>query len=511
MASPLNSINRSILRLSGLSSGLDTDSIVKSLLKIDQFKVDKQYKYKTKLEWKSEAYREVNLLLRNFRENNMSALTPSTNMLSTSAYKQYSVTMLNTTNAVAVSAGSKATPGIVTIDSITNLAEAAQFKSEGIVNGEISLDTALEDLAFNTPLEFDANGEISFTINGEDFIFNRSNTLNDIITSVNARTAAGVIMSYSSLKKGFIITAKDTGLASTIEIENVAGNAFAAGNAAFGIEAGIDHGEDAVLSINNTEVRSSTNNFTIDGISYSLKAETDTPISFNVERDIDATFNKIKGFIDNYNKLIDSLQAKLDEEVYRDYEALTDEERELLTETQQKQWEEKAKSGLLRGDKNIERLLSQMRSAFYTAVTDAGLSPMEIGLKTGAYRENGRINIDDAKLREALENNPDGVAMIFAKTSKATDSGVKFKESGLVTRISDLMSQYTETAISVTLENNKEAISDAEDRLEQLKDWLSNNEEKYWARFTAMETALARMNSQSSWLAAQMGSFGNKG
>lgn len=508
--SMLDSINRSILRLNGLSTGLDTDSIVARLLQVDKFKVDKQYKLTTKLEWKAEALRSVNQQLKTFRQTNMSVLAPETNMLSSAAYRTFRVTMLDETSAVTVSAGSNATAGRLTIQSIDQLAAAADVRSSDVFASPISLSTALKDLEFATPLTFDENGQISFSINGEVFSFDENSTLSDVLGQVNARSAAGVTMSYSSLRKGFVLTSKTTGSSSQIVLENLSGNAFAAGSAAFGIEAGTYTGRDAVLTIEGTTVTQSTNSFTIDGITYTLRHETAAPVSFQVERDIDKTYDRIVAFINNYNALVDSLQNKIDEPVYSDYGPLTDEEREQLTETQQTKWEEKAKSGLLRRDSNITRLIDQMRSAFFTAVAGVGKSPADIGLTTSSYHDGAKITIDESKLRKALESDPDAVAAIFTKTSSATDPAVRRQESGLMVRLSEAINQYTSMTIDVSLVQTDKAIADAKARLSELEEWLADQEEAYWAKFTAMETAIAKLNSQSSWLAGQLGTYAQK-
>lgn len=499
----VSELNRQVLRFSGMSSGLDTESIVESLLKVDQYKVDKQYKLKTKLEWKSEAYRDVNLQLRTFRQNNMSALNAQTNMFSSDSYKTFKASLLTQSNSVSVSANSAATAGTMTIDSITRLATAASPSSTGVFSSDISLDTALADLDFASELTFE-DGEISFSINGETFTFNEEDSLSKVISTVNANSNAGVTMSYSSLKKGFTIASKATGESSTVDIVNLKGNAFADEDSAFKIAQGEYHGQNALLSIDNVTVEKSSNSFTIDGITYSLKAQSNSAISFSVERDITATYDKIVSFIDNYNELISSLQSKIDEEINSSYEPLTDEEREALSETQATQWEENAKSGLLRYDSNISSLLSTMRQAFYEVVQGTGKSAADIGLSTGSYADKGKIVIDGDKLKAALENNPDEVAKIFTNASSSTDATTKYKESGLVTRISNAMAQYTETSTSVTLENNDEAVTKADDRLEQLQDWLQERESSYWKRFTAMETAIATLNSQTSWLQSQL-------
>ena len=498
-------ISASLVRLNGLSSGLDTESIVTSLLKIDQLKVDKQFKLAEKLEWKGDAYREVNLKLKAFREKYMSILTPSTNMYSSAAYNAYKVSMNTETAAVSITAGSNASVSSLTIDSITQLATTAKVtSSENMFDATKNINSTLEE-AFGTDIFED--GSISFKINGKSFDFTKDTTIGSMISKINA-SDAGVTMSYSSLKRGFTITSKATGTEGTVNIENTTGTAFAAtaDAAAFKIATGNKSGDNAKLSIEGVAVEKTSNTFTIDGITYTLKDKSNTAIKFSVERDVDAVYNKISGFIESYNSLIAELQAKLDEETYSDYEPLTDAERKELSETQITQWEEKAKSGLLRNDNNVRQLLQNLRSAFYSVVDGTGKNAANLGLETAAYATTGKIVINETRLKQAIANNPDQVASIFTQVSAATDASTKYKESGLVVRMSDIVNKYMSDSASITLETNAKAVTEANDRLDQLEEWLANNEAKYYARFTAMETALSKLNSQTSWIGSMLGS-----
>ncbi len=495
----INPVN--ITRLTGLSSNLDTESIVEGMLRIDRMRVDKQFQAKTRLEWKAAALREVNSLIRAFRETNMSVLNPSTNMMSASAYNIFGVSMLTTTNAVSVSAGSSAVEGQITIDSITRLASAASLKSTDVFSGDISKDTKLGELSFKTPLEFDTEtGEIAFSINDKDFIFTADSTLNEIISKVNA-SGAGVKMSFSSLTKGFTLTSTTTGSESKVEIVNKKGNAFGI-DGAFGFAALSATGEDALLSIEGVQVTKSSNSFTIDGITYKLTDKSTTPITFNVERDIDATVEKISNFIDSYNALLDKVQGLLAEKTYRAYPPLTDAQKDEMTEKEIENWEKYAKSGMLHGDSNISSLLTKLRSSFFTKVEGTGLMLSEIGLSTGNYSSGGKITVDKAKLRSAIEKNPGVVSDLFIKTSKSTDENQVFNESGLISRLSTALSNYTKKATDYSLKYIGDQISDFEDAMDRMEEKLAAKEESLWRRFTAMETALSKMNSQSSWLAS---------
>ena len=496
-----NGVNASTLRLTGLTSGLDTESIVKSLLEIDQLKVDKQQKLITKLEWQGDAHRSVNLQLKNFREKYMSVLS-SDNMYTKSAYNLFSATLTTDTSAVKVTAGSTAIAGAYTINSIDQLAAAAIVTSSAKVEG-VTANTKLSEIS---GIDLGENNTVSFTINGEEFSFTGDKTLAEVMSAVNGNSKAGVTMSYSSLKKTFTIATKTTGDSSGVTIENGTGNLFGEGSV-LGIAEGTTNGKNAILTIENERVEQSNNTFTIDGVTYSLKAESkSTAINFSVERDVDAVVNKISSFIDSYNELIKGLQSKLNEAVYSTFEPLTDSEREKLTETQANQWEEKAKSGLLRNDNKLSSLLSTLRGAFYTAVESAGISAYDIGLTTGSYSDGGKITVDKEKLKKAIQTNPEQITNLFSAVSSSSDPSVKNAQSGLVTRISNAMNSYASYVTSETLDSNSKALSTAQDKLDELEDWLSKSEENYYARFTAMETALTKLNSQTSWISSLLGS-----
>jgi flagellar hook-associated protein 2 len=486
-----------------MSSGLDTESIVKAMLTTEQTRIDKQAQTTTKLGWKQDALKEINSLIKSFRSTNLSVLNSGSNMLSAATYNAFTATMLTTTSAVSVSAGASATAGKVTINEISKLATAATLKStnNAFAGTSMNTSTTLADLELTNALEFE-DGKISFSINGQTFTFSEDTTLSGMMSTINSNSEAGVKMTYSSLTKGFSIVSKATGSSSKVEIENLAGNAFAETDAAFGIAAQTKAGQDAELKIDGQDVVKSSNTFTIDGITYTLNDEADTAISFNVQQDVDGTVKKITSFIDAYNSLITTLQDKIEEKTYRTYTPLTDTQKDGMDESEIKLWEEKAKSGLLKNDSAVSSLLSSMRSAFYTAVESAGISASEIGLTTGIYSDGGKITVDESKLRTALQNNPDAVTNLFTASSISADKSQAFKESGLVTRISNALLSYTSSATNNTLAALEKKISDSEDMKSTLQDRFDVRQEALYARFTAMESALATLNSQSSWLSS---------
>lgn len=505
-ATALNSMN--MLRISGLASGLDTESIVESLMRVERMKYDKLDRQKQLMDWTRDANLEVNNLLRDFREKYLSVLSPDTNILSSSSLLSYKVTADSSVNAV-ITAGTNALPGTHQIDSITSIATGSNAASVSSISaGPLSSSTTLEDLALTTPLTFDGDGNISFAINGQAFTFSSTDTLKEVINVVNANADAGVQMSYSSLTGKITIAGKTTGSASSLEIQNISGNAFSDTDAAFGIAQGTySNGTDAVLSIDGITVTRDSNYFTIDGVNYNLKHATGTPIGFSVERDVDGAVQKVKGFIDAYNDLIEKLQVKLEEKRDAEYMPLNDEQRAEMSETQITQWENRAKAGLLQNDSHIAKLLRDLRRAFYDNVSSAGVNASSLGLSTITWQTNGTILVDEAKLREALVNNPQQVAQVLTNMSYDPDISTRYDESGAFARMSNSIQRYLSDYSGYRKESSDDAYRNLEGRITAALSRLQRKEEMYWSQYTRLEQYMSQMNAQSSWLSQQFSSM----
>lgn len=133
-------------------------------------------------------------------------------------------------------------------------------------------------------------------------------------------------------------------------------------------------GQNAEVVINGLQIEKTTNNFTVNNVTYQLKNTTNSPVSLDVATDVDGIYEKIKDFVTQYNELIDMVNGKLTEKKYRDYTPLTEEQKKDMTEKQIELWEEKAKSGLLRGDTILSGATNQMRTDFYSNVSVNGES-----------------------------------------------------------------------------------------------------------------------------------------
>lgn len=499
----ISSINSPSIRLSGLSSGLDTDSIVKELLNIEQTKIDNQFKQKQVLEWKLDAYREVKTGLKAFTQKYMSVLSED-NLWSSSALKVNNVDYLDENKGIiTIEAGPNASAGNMVVNEITSLAKGANVEgSTGIATGEgiTNYNTYLSDLNLATPIDF-SSGEVSFEINGQAFNFYEDDTLQDMMDTINNDNAANVKLSYSQLTNSFKLESRDMGSDSELVIYNFTGNMFSSGTSALGIDEGTySNGQNATLKINGIDVERDSNSFVIDGIQYNLQSTTASSISFTISQDVDTVVDKISSFVDDYNALIEKYNGKITEDKYFDYSPLTDEQKEEMSDSEIESWEEKAKSGLLRSDNDISSMLSQFRLAFTSVVEGTGMSLADIGLKTGSYTNNGKIELDKDTLEKAIISNPDRIVQLFTQSSTATGA-TKTAESGLMQRMNDTINTYISDIQTISVDSTERKISDIEDKMDSLERLMEENEERYYAQFTAMEQALATMNAQSQWLA----------
>ncbi|GAA0061519.1 flagellar filament capping protein FliD [Clostridium sp. CTA-1] len=403
------------------------------------------------------------------------------------------------------------------------------------------------------------DGPVKFTINGVDFDYDftkdydsttapngaKNKTISQILADISDK--AKVDISYSEINKKFTIRSKAEGSSEKIVASDTSGDFL---QNLFGNSSISEKGRDSEFNLttpNGTStITKPTNNFAIDGVSYNISgAKKDEEISFSLNGDTGESFNKIKGFIDDYNKLVDELQKKVIEKKYRKFEPLTEEQKKDMKENDIKLWEEKAQSGILRNDSDIQNMLSSLRRAFFDSVEGAGLSLREVGLNTSSdYTQGGKIIFDpiidkdgnsgEERLKKLLKEDPDRVFKIFSKQSDSypsyspdltsTERNQRYKEEGILQRINDIFKDYTRTQKNVngkmgifvekagikgtTSEINNNLYKELEKRektIKEMEDRLVERENRYYYQFAQLEKYMNQMNSQSSWLAQQLG------
>jgi flagellar hook-associated protein 2 len=347
----------------------------------------------------------------------------------------------------------------------------------------------------------------------EKFLVQGTDTLNGVIDKVNS-SSAGVSMFYDSFTGKMSVVRTETGDFNTGSDLTITGD-FAK---AISLETKdldsnnnsyvtVQEGQNAVFTINGLTTERTSNTFTINGVNFTLKQifSTDS-VSVTVTNDSDTVYNNIKNFIDKYNELIDKINKKITEERYRDYPPLTDDQREQLTDTQQEQWEEKAKSGLLRNDPILSGLLSDMRTNFYSTVQNDSISTnynqiTKIGITTSSnFMDGGKLIIDEAKLKQAIEDDPTSVENLFRG-----DGGIVQQ---LYDTVSNAMDQLTDKAGNSYSTNQQFSIGreldDINQRITDMQNSLNDLEDRYYNQFTAMEQAIQQANQQSMYLSQML-------
>lgn len=512
MSTSVDSLTASSSRITGMYSNMDTDALVTKLCSNQQEKIDNQYKKKTTYEWTQTAWNDITDAINDFSDSYCSTLG-SSSMLKSSTYVKYSVSTADTSGALKVTADQNATATNLKV-SVSQIAQNSSVTSSSSVSKDKELsssnNTKLSELGFKNALQFNANGNISFSINDKTFTFDKDTTLQTMISTINADSDADVTMKYSRLTDDFSITANDGGTDSKVIIKNLQGNAFGE-NSAFGISDGTyKNGSNAKLTIDNgsssgaVDVEEDSNVFTIDGITYQLRDKTSGEISFNVERDYSSTVDAVQKFADSLNDLLTKLTGYIDAEDYStDYPPLTEAQKDDMTDDQITKWEDKAKSGILRHNSTLEGLVSSLKNAFFTSAGGTGKNATSIGISTASYFSSnaGQITVDTDALEKALTSNPNQVISIFMGGSSATSSD----QQGIMYKLRNTISGFkkTSTQTLTTLSTN---ITTTKKKIKSLETKLSDMSEKYYEKFSQMETALSKLNSTSSMISSMFSS-----
>ncbi|MBP3579322.1 MAG: flagellar filament capping protein FliD [Lachnospiraceae bacterium] len=276
---------------------------------------------------------------------------------------------------------------------------------------------------------------------------------------------------------------------------------------------------DAEFVLDGAIMTESSNSFTVNGITLNLSKTTenkDVPntydaVQITVGKDSESTYNLVKEALTEYNKLIEEMNKLYNADSARGYDPLTDEQKEQMTEDDIKNWEDKIKGSLLRRDNTLGTLLSSMRTALSATYKDEetgkSYSLSSYGIVTGNYTENGKLHIygdeDDAtyatytdRLKKALEEDPDQVmetlTHVFGKLYET------MTEKCAKTEISSALTFYNDKQYNKLLKGYEKDLDTMEDRIKEM-------EEKYYKQFTAMETAMSKLQSQQNSLASLLG------
>lgn len=401
--------------------------------------------------------------------------------------------------------------------SMTSVEGGTLGLTKASASNKISSGSTLSDLGFKP----EADGTYKLNINGTEISLDKKSTISSMMSAVN-KSAAGVTMTYSSLTNSFTLESKELGGAGKVEVGDTSlGRSL--GLVDDNGTVGASEGQNAIFEINGQEVYLNDNTYTLDGNTFTFNDNMTIGETYtvNIAKDSTTVKDALKKFVESYNKLIDDVYGYIGKSPAKDddgntYEPLTDAEKEEMSEDEITKWEEKAKQGVLYNDSTVSTVMSQMRSALYTSVTlDDGskFGIYNLGIKTSSeWSEHGKLQIDENAFDKAFENNEDAIIKLFTdsdtgmmkKLNSVIDGAVK--SSGAANTRGTLVRKAGKADSSVTTDSTiyKEMVK-MQDRLKELQDRYDTKEEYWWKVFTNMETAMADLNSQTSYISSYLG------
>ena len=538
------------IRITGMNSGLDTESIISELVKAKSAKKDDLVKAQTKLQWKQDAWKELNSKVYSLYSKTLSNMRLQTDYLK-------KTTKVSNSGAASVITGANAVNGVQTLK-IDKLAKSGYLtgKELGLVNNSTVTGTTklAEIYGANMPSTIDLKGE---GVDKTSISIDADTTVDDL---VKALKDAGLNASFDIKNQRFFISSKETGadgdfgiygdVAKKLGIFALTGEDrqkyFEQNeNGEWTAKTSLDEegkavvaavrdgatkidGQDAEITLNGAKFTSNTNTFEINGLTITANTETDEAFTLTTEDDTQGIYDMIKNFFKEYNELIIEMDSLYNADSSKGYEPLTDEEKEGMSEKEIEKWEEKIKDSILRKDSTLSSVISAMKDIMIQGVdmVDEDGKPLkdskendyghlylsDFGINTLGYfnakdNEKGAYHIDGDpddtstsgngdKLKTAIANDPDKVVNFFTQLSKK-----------LYAKLGDMMKK-TEYSSSFTLYDDVAMKKDYDDYTSKIKtqeEKITAFEDRYYKKFSAMETALAKMSSKESAISGLLG------
>ena len=510
------------IRITGLNSGLDTEAIISALVSSYNYKTQKYKKAQTKLSWKQDAWKELNTKI-------YSLYTSVGNLRFSKAYNLKSASVSDSTK-VSVTASTGAVNGAYSIQ-VTSLAKSGYLtggklkKADPADTAKVTSATTLGELAGENA---NVEGNISFTANGKttNIAVTSSTTIQDVVKQMQN---AGVNASFDEKNGRIFVSAKSAGAANDFILEG----ADAAGtvaltalglvedpNAEQGMGATRIKGSNAVIYVNGAKYENDSNSFSINGLTINALAVTSETydeskaVNATVGTDTQGIYDKIKDFLYQYNAIINEMASLYNADSAKGYEPLTDEEKDAMSDTEVEKWEAKIKDSLLRRDDTLSGIMSSMTSAMSKGVSVGGetlylssFGIMTLGYMNAPKNEHYAYHIDGDEDDVNTSGNTD---KLMAAIAEDPDKVMEFMQ-GLSKNLYDAIdSRMRTTSLSsvYTVYNDKEMASEYSDYTSLISKWqerLEQQEERYYKQFAAMETALSKINSQTSSLSGFFG------
>lgn len=272
--------------------------------------------------------------------------------------------------------------------------------------------------------------------------------------------------------------------------------------------------QDAVIELNEAEYTSSSSNFSINGLNINALAETgDTAVTINTTQDNQGIYDKVKDFLSTYNEIINEMQSLYNADSAKGYNPLTDDQKEEMSEKEIEKWEDKIKSAILRRDSSLGTLINKMTMAMSSPIqiNGRGYSLSDFGIQTLGYmnapkneqyayhiygdEDDSATASKDDKLMAMINSDPDTVIEYMQSLASNLYNAV-----GSEMKSSNLRSAYT-------VYNDKEMANDQKTFERTIKEWeqrIADMEDRYYKKFSKMESTLAKLQSSTNALSGLM-------
>ncbi|MDE6599791.1 MAG: flagellar filament capping protein FliD, partial [Oscillospiraceae bacterium] len=229
-------------------------------------------------------------------------------------------------------------------------------------------------------------------------------------------------------------------------------------------------------------------------------------ITIETKKDTSGIKDVLKSFVEDYNKLIEDLYKEVNTSRPKKnnayFDPLTDEQKEEMDDKEIEKWEDQAKQGLLYRDNNVQKFLSEIRGVMAKGIDGFTLRDMGIKL-TDNWRDNGKLEIDEAKMDSAIEAYGDKIADFFtgenglaAKLEKTIDKAIstKTKNYGYLTALAGMENTKTDTDNQIYKQ-----MQSIQSIIDKLNEKYEKEQERYWNQFTILEKYMAQMQQQASY------------
>ena len=366
----------------------------------------------------------------------------------------------------------------------------------------------------------------NFTVNGAKIDnITADTTVDGLLTAINNNKDAGVTATYLGSENKFVLSSNEKGEGRKITLGADPKDTTDAANLIFG---GVStDGSDGEMSILyngvQTTITSSSNTFSIDGLDIRAtntfntgSATAEGGVSFTASADTEKVTETVKKFIEAYNAMIDEVRTQATTKPDSNYKPLTDDQKNEMNENSIKNWEDKAKEGILYNSSALKDLDNATQGIFSSMmINGVSYDDLEkIGISfSDDYTAGGKIVFDEEKFKTAMDSDPEKVSDLFTGTHGIVNT-IDSTLSTYATRYASkngnsygvLIEEAGSEKLSLTLTNNSiyKELKDMQETITNLQSQLSTEQDRYISQFTQMERLINQMNSQSSYL-SQLG------